>query len=86
MNGKTMKAAPITAAELALLGGNQIAYVREIDAHDAVDHFPAARSLPAGTRVFMLHAADGTPIMLGDSRESVMHNAWENSLHTVSVH
>lgn len=86
MNEKTLKTPTMSTDELAMLGGNQIAYVRELEAHDAVEFFPAAGTLPPNMRVFMLHAADGTPIMLGDSRDSVIHNAWENSLQPVSVH
>ena len=35
---------------------------------------------------FALHAADGTPIMLTDSREAAIANAWSNELQAVSVH
>ena len=31
-------------------------------------------------------AADGTPIMLTDSREAAVANAWSQELETVSVH
>ncbi|RXH24598.1 hypothetical protein XH99_28210 [Bradyrhizobium nanningense] len=31
-------------------------------------------------------AVDGTPIMLTDSREAAIANAWSNELQTVSVH
>ena len=37
-------------------------------------------------KVFALHAADGTPIMLTDSREAAIANAWSNELQAVSVH
>jgi hypothetical protein len=33
-----------------------------------------------------LHAADGTPIMLADSREAAVANAGSNELQAVSVH
>ena len=33
-----------------------------------------------------LHAADGTPIMLTDSREAAVANAWSQELEAVSVH
>ena len=36
--------------------------------------------------LFALHAADGTPIMLTDSREAAVANAWSQELETVSVH
>jgi hypothetical protein len=36
--------------------------------------------------LFSLHAADGTPIMVTDSREAAVANAWSNELQTLSVH
>ncbi len=48
--------------------------------------FPQAPELAAGTLLYALHAADGTPIMLTDSREAAIANAWSNELETVSVH
>ena len=39
-----------------------------------------------GHRVFVLHAADGSPILLTDSLESAMRDAASNQLETVSVH
>ncbi len=37
-------------------------------------------------KLFALHAADGTPIMVADTREAALANAWDNQLETVSVH
>jgi hypothetical protein len=48
--------------------------------------FPQAPQLAAGTLLYALHAADGTPIMLTDSREAAVANAWSQELETVSVH
>jgi len=39
-----------------------------------------------GLKLFALHAADGTPIMLTDSREAAVANAWSQELEMVSVH
>jgi hypothetical protein len=39
-----------------------------------------------GLELFALHAADGTPIMVTDTREAAIANAWSNELETVSVH
>jgi hypothetical protein len=36
--------------------------------------------------LFALHSADGTPIMLTDSREAAVASAWSNELQAVSVH
>ena len=43
-------------------------------------------SFAPGSLLYALHAADGTPIMLTDSREAAVANAWSNELETVSVH
>jgi len=39
-----------------------------------------------GLKLFALLGADGTPIMLTDSRDAALANAWQNELQTVSVH
>jgi hypothetical protein len=50
--------------------------------------FPQADvpQMAPGQTLFALHAADGTPIMLTDSREAAVANAWSQELETVSVH
>ncbi len=36
--------------------------------------------------LFALLSADGTPIMLTDTREAAVASAWSNELETMSVH
>ena len=76
----------ITPEALAGLGGGQIAYVRTIRSEEVANLFPQAPEIAPGMTLFTLHAADGTPIMLTDSREAALANAMENALVTVSVH
>lgn len=71
---------------LATLGEGHIAYVKQIRSEDVPGLFPQAPHLAPGLKLFALHAADGTPIMLTDSREAAIANAWSNELETVSVH
>jgi hypothetical protein len=73
---------------LAHLGDGRIAYVKTIRSEDVRAMFPEAEmpQMPAGRTLFALHAADGTPIMLTDSREAAVANAWSQELETVSVH
>jgi len=71
---------------LAVLGGGKIAYVKTIRSEDVQRMFPQAPELQPGMELFALHAADGTPIMLTDSREAAVANAWSQELETVSVH
>jgi len=76
----------ISAEALALLGGGKIAYVKAIRSEDLHEMFPQAPRLEPGMQLFALHAADGTPIMVADTREAAVANAWSNELETVSVH
>ncbi len=70
----------------AQLGGGQIAYVKAIRSEDVPTLYPQAPQIAPGLKLFSLHAADGTPIMITDSREAAVANAWSNELQTLSVH
>jgi hypothetical protein len=76
----------ISREALAGLGGGKIAYIKAIRSEDVSTLFPQAPTLAPGMRLFALHAADGTPIMVTDSREAALANAWDHQLETVSVH
>lgn len=78
--------APFTAEQFAGLGGGSVAYVRTFDADEVRRLFPQAPPVPSGVRLFALLAADGSPIMLTDSKDAAIANAWEHELQTVSVH
>jgi hypothetical protein len=77
---------PISPEALAGLGGGKIAYVKPISLEDVKRLMPQAPELEPGTQLFALHAADGTPIVITDSRESAVANAWSHELEPVSVH
>jgi len=78
----------MTAEALAQLGDGEIAYVKTVRSEDVHALFPQAEipQIPPGQTLFALHAADGTPIMLTDSREAAIANAWSQELEMVSVH
>ena len=76
----------ITQDALAHLGDGRLAYVKAIRSEDVAGMFPQAPQIAHGVTLFALHAADGTPIMLTDTRESALANAWSNELEAVSVH
>jgi hypothetical protein len=76
----------LTPEAFAVLGGGRIAYVRPVKSEDVQGLFPQAPALAPGVKLFSLHAADGTPILLTDSREAAVANAREHELDTVSVH
>jgi hypothetical protein len=78
--------APVTVEQLAHLGGGHIAYVKPMASEEARKLFPDVEGIPSGLQLFALLNADGTPIILTDSRDAAVANAWENQLQTVSLH
>jgi hypothetical protein len=76
----------ITQEALAHLGDGRLAYVKTIKSEDVANLFPQAPKIEPGIQLFSLHAADGTPIMLTDTREAALANAWSQELEPVSVH
>jgi len=77
---------PVSLETLATMGEGHIAYVKQIRSEDVPGLFPQAPHIAPGLKLFALHAADGTPIMLTDSREAAIANAWSQELETLSVH
>jgi hypothetical protein len=51
-----------SAEKFAALGENQIAYIKAIRSEEVAFLSAQAPLLPAGYRVFVLYAADGTPL------------------------
>ena len=76
----------ITQDALAHLDDGQLAYVKTVSSEDVARLFPQAPKVEPGIKLFVLHAADGTPIMLTDTREAALANAWSQELEAVSVH
>ena len=76
----------ISPESLAGLGGGRIAYLRPMRSEEVRTLFPDVPPIAPGLDLWALLAADGTPIMLADSREALVINAHENDLETVSLH
>ena len=68
------------------LGDGQIAYIRPVLSDEVHSLFPQAPQLAPGLKLWALLGADGTPILLTDSRAAALANAHEHDLTTVSVH
>jgi len=85
-NELTFRSPRISPEALAHLGDGQIAYIKAIRSEDVPAMFPQAPEIAPGLKLFALHAADGTPIMITDSREAAVANAWSHELQTLSVH
>jgi hypothetical protein len=86
LNRTEMKQTEISTEALAHLGDGEIAYVKAIRSEDVATLFPQVPEIQPGLQLFALHAADGTPMMLTDSREAAIANAMSQQLETVSVH
>ena len=86
MNRTQQNIEAISPEALAQMGDGEIAYVKIIRSEDVPALFPQAPEIAPGLKLFALHGADGTPIMLTDSREAAIANAWSQELETVSVH
>ena len=76
----------MTEQAFSVLGGGKVAYVKPIRSEDVHSLYPQAPELQPGMKLFALHAADGTPILVTDSREAAIANAMTHELETVSVH
>ncbi len=76
----------MTPEAFAQLGDGEIAYVKTIRSEDVRALFPQVPEIEPGLQLFALHGADGTPIMLTDSREAAVANAASQKLEMVSVH
>ena len=86
MTGDNERFLTLTPQEFALLGGGHVAYVKAIRSEDARALFPKAAAIRSGLDLFALLGADGTPILLTDSRAAAIADAWEKQLETVSLH
>ena len=76
----------MTNEQLASLGGGRVAYVKPIRSEELSVLFPAAPAVQPGLQLFALLAADGTPIIVTDSRDAAVANAMQQELEMVSLH
>jgi hypothetical protein len=85
--GKAKPPAPVMSElELAKLGGGEVAYIKVMTADEVERMFPAVTDVPRGINFYALHAADGTPLALTDSRQAAVGHALGDELEIASVH
>lgn len=75
----------IDVSALAALGEGQVAYVKSITSEEVKRIFPQAPELQPGLTLFALLSASGVPILLTDSHDTAVANAWAHDLQTVSL-
>ena len=76
----------LTNEQLASLGDGRVAYLKPFRPEDVSRLFPAAPVIQPGLQLFALLAADGTPIIVTDSRDAAVANAMSQELEMVSLH
>jgi hypothetical protein len=75
----------MSEGQLAELGGGKVAYIKSMSSDEANRMYPAIKGLPKGIELFALHAADGTPIALTDSRQAAIGHALGDQLQVQSL-
>jgi hypothetical protein len=87
LNATNSESRPLlTNEQLAGLGGGRVAYVRPIRSEELSRLFPQVPAIQPGLQLFALLGADGTPIIVTDSRDAAVANAIEHELEMVSLH
>jgi hypothetical protein len=76
----------MSAEAFAVLGGTKVAYIKAIRSEDVPFIYPDAPELEPGLALFALNAADGTALMITDSRDAAVAMAACHQLEPVSVH
>jgi hypothetical protein len=76
----------LSPSDFATLGEGQVAYVKPMQSDEVRRLFPQAPAIDSGLQLFALLSASGSPILLTDSRDAAVANAWAHDLQTVSLH
>lgn len=75
-----------TAETLAAMGDGELAYVRAFRAAELKHIFPQSAELHPSVQLFALFGADGSPLMLADSKDAVLSGAWQHDLNMATLH
>lgn len=76
----------MSMTDLAKLGSGKVGYIKVMTADEAKETFPAVEGIPTGINLYALHAADGTPLALTDSRQAAIGHAMGDELEIASIH
>lgn len=71
---------------LAAMGGGEVAYIRAFRAAELRGMFPQTAQIHPAVQLYALFAADGTPLMLADTRDAILSGAWQNDLTMTALH
>ena len=76
----------LTPEQFAHLGGGAVAYVKAMKGEEVQRLFPQIDGVQPGMTLYALLGADGSLILLTDSKDAALANAWEHNLQPVSLH
>jgi hypothetical protein len=76
----------MSPAALAALGEHRLGYVKAMRSEEVAFISADAPLLAAGHRVFVLHDADGTPIIITDNHEEALAHAASRRIEALSLH
>jgi hypothetical protein len=74
-----------TPEALMAMGDGEMAYLRRFRAGELRGMFPQVADLHPSVELFALFGADGTPLILADTREAVLSGAWDHKLTLASL-
>jgi hypothetical protein len=77
---------PLSPKAFAILGERRFAYIKAIRSDDVPLLYPEAPRFARGLSLFALHAADGRPLAIADTRAAAVADAETHQLETMSVH
>ncbi len=87
MNAANKTSSPVmTPEQFAHLGGGTVAYVKAMKGSEVQRLFPQVGAIEANITLYALLGADGSPILLTDSKDAALANAWQHDLQPVSLH
>jgi hypothetical protein len=72
--------------DLALLGHDEVAYIRPLTSMDVLKLFPGVEGVSEGMQLFGVYSADGQPLALTDSLNAAIANVRDHDLALASVH
>ena len=72
--------------ELMAMGDGETAYLRKFRAGELRKMFPQTAELHPSVELYALFGADGTPLILADTRDAVLNGAWDHKLTLSALH
>ena len=76
----------LTREQLALLGGGEVGYIRELGGEAAAKLLGPKMAVPKDAKLFCLYAANGAPMSISGTLSGALANAAENEIKPVTVH